>query len=89
MRKEHYTIEDYSNLFHGEADWEKQELLLEHLEVCDLCKVKMKAATLLTLMEDDEVLNIAVKLAMNVNRDKSKNENLNKNEEVDADEDLD
>lgn len=72
MNREHYTIEEYSELLAGEAEQEKEEKMQEHLEECDLCKVKMRASTLLSLLEDDEVLELTMHLMMDEYKNKGK-----------------
>ena len=87
MNQEHYTIDDYSELFTETVEQEKEEKMLEHLEDCALCKEKMRAATLLMLLEDDEVLEMTMQLLLNANKNKDEDENVNADE--DENEDLD
>jgi len=69
MNQEHFTIQEYSEVFAGEAEPEKEERMLAHLEDCALCKVKMKAATLFALLEDDEVLDMTFQMLKDANKD--------------------
>jgi len=85
MNQEHYTIEQYSELFTEKLKAEQEEKMLEHVDGCPLCKVKMRAATLFTLLEDDKVLQMVMQQLM----DKNKDSNADSNADEDEDEDLD
>ena len=86
MENKHYTIKEFWKLYSEDAEQVLHEgEMFEHLADCALCKLKMKAATMFALLEDDEVLALTMDALVAANKAKA----LDKAEDQTADEDDD
>ena len=90
MENKHYTIKEFWKLYSEDAEQVLHEgEMFEHLADCALCKLKMKAATMFALLEDDEVLALTMDALVAANKAKALDKAEDKDQVEDDDEDDD
>ena len=90
MENKHYTVKEFWKLYSEDAEQVVYEgEMLEHLADCALCKMKMKAATMFALLEDDEVLALTMNALIAANKAKALDEAKDKDEDRTEDDDED